>query len=187
MNRAARGRLVTRQKHGHPKASIGEEVSIGVRTVVMAGASISPCSSVGRFCILNPNSSRDHDSVLEDFASLAPGATTGGNRRIGHYSAISIGAILVQGIHIGEHTVVGAGSLVMKPIESFVVAYGTPAKAVRDRKHGDKYLEQWPTAGLQGRHRTAGGHCLPDQFLIQQGSVADEVDDELDGAVGADD
>lgn len=124
----------------HPKASIAMEVSIGEGSVVMAGVSINPYSSVGRFCILNTNSSLDHDSILEDFASLAPGATTGGNCRIGQYSAISIGAVLIQGVRVGEHTVIGAASLVMKPIGSFVVAYGTPARTIRDRKQGDKYL-----------------------------------------------
>jgi acetyltransferase-like isoleucine patch superfamily enzyme len=106
----------------------------------MAGVSINACSSVGRFCILNTNSSLDHDSILEDFASLAPGATTGGNCRVGQFSAVSIGAVLIHGIHVGEHTVIGAGSLVMKSIESFVVAYGTPARAIRNREQGDKYL-----------------------------------------------
>lgn len=124
----------------HPDASIATGVSIGDGTVVMAGALINPCSSIGRFCILNTNSSLDHDSVLEDFASLAPGATTGGNCRIGKFSAISIKATLIHGIHIGEQTVVGAGSLVIKSIESCVVAYGVPSKVIRSRKPGDKYL-----------------------------------------------
>lgn len=48
----------------HPKASIAMEVSIGEGTVVMAGVSINACSSVGRFCILNTNSSLDHDLLL---------------------------------------------------------------------------------------------------------------------------
>jgi sugar O-acyltransferase (sialic acid O-acetyltransferase NeuD family) len=124
----------------HPQASVAMEVSIGEGTVVMAGAAINPCCSVGRFCIMNTNSSLDHDSTLEDFASLAPGATTGGNCRIGQFSAVGIGAVMIHGIHVGEHTVIGAGSLVMKPIESFVVAYGSPARAVRNRKQGDEYL-----------------------------------------------
>ncbi len=124
----------------HPGASIATDVTLGEGTVVMAGVSINPCSSIGRFCILNTHCSLDHDSVLADFASLAPGVTTGGNCRIGQHSAISIGAVLVHGITIGEHTVVGAGSLVMKSMDSFVVAYGTPAKVIRTRKPGDKYL-----------------------------------------------
>ncbi len=124
----------------HPKASIATDVSIGEGTVITAGVTINPCSSVGRFCILNTKSSLDHDSTMEDFASLAPGATTGGNCRIGKYSAIGIRAVLIHGVNIGEQSVIGAASLVMKPIEPFVVAYGTPAKAIRNRQPGDKYL-----------------------------------------------
>ena len=124
----------------HPKASIATDVSIGDGTVIMSGVSINPCSSIGSFCILNTNSSLDHDSILEDFASLAPHATTGGNCIIGKFSAIGIGATLIHGIRIGEQTVIGAGSLVIKSIDSFSVAYGTPAKWIRDREAGDKYL-----------------------------------------------
>jgi sugar O-acyltransferase (sialic acid O-acetyltransferase NeuD family) len=124
----------------HPKASIATDVSIGEGTVIMAGVSVNSCCSIGRFCILNTNSSLDHDSIMEDFSSLAPRATTGGNCRIGSYSAISIGAVVIHGVHIGNNTVVGAASLVLKPIDSFIVAYGSPAKVIRKRKPGDKYL-----------------------------------------------
>jgi len=124
----------------HPRASIATDVSIGEGTVIMAGVCINPCSSVGRFCILNSSSSLDHDSTMEDFTSLAPSATTGGNCYIGEYSAISIGAVLIHGVRIGEQSVIGAASLVTKSIESSVVAYGTPARVIRNRQPGDKYL-----------------------------------------------
>jgi sugar O-acyltransferase (sialic acid O-acetyltransferase NeuD family) len=124
----------------HPRAVIGADVTIGEGSVVMAGVTINPCSAVGRFCILNTHSSLDHDSMLADFSSLAPGATTGGNCRVGEYSAICIGAILSHGVQVGEHSVVGAGSLVLDSIGSFVVAHGAPARVIRNRKPGDKYL-----------------------------------------------
>jgi sugar O-acyltransferase (sialic acid O-acetyltransferase NeuD family) len=124
----------------HPRASIAQDVSMGEGTVVMTGAAINPSAAVGRGCIVNTNSSLDHDSSLEDFASIAPGATLGGNCHIGAHTAIGIGAVLLQGIHIGEHAVIGAHSLVTKPIGSFVVAYGTPAKTIRTRQPGDDYL-----------------------------------------------
>jgi len=124
----------------HPKSSIATDVSIGEGTVIMAGVSVNSCCSIGRFCILNTNSSLDHDSIMEDFSSLAPGVTTGGNCRIGSFSAICIGAVLIHGVHVGNNTVIGAASLVLKPIDSFIVAYGSPAKAIRKRKLGDKYL-----------------------------------------------
>jgi sugar O-acyltransferase (sialic acid O-acetyltransferase NeuD family) len=124
----------------HPNASIGKEATIGIGSVVMAGAVVNPCCQVGEFCIINTNASLDHDSVMEDFSSLAPGATTGGNCRIGRYSAVSVGAILRHGITIGEHSVVGAGSTVLKNVEPFALVWGSPAKKDRDRKPGDKYL-----------------------------------------------
>lgn len=124
----------------HPRASIARDVSVGEGTVVMAGATINPSCSIGRFCILNTNSSLDHDSIMEDFSSLAPFVTTGGNCRIGGYSAVSIGVVLIHGIYIGEHSIVDAGSTVVKNIDPFKVAYGTPARAIRSRQPGDKYL-----------------------------------------------
>lgn len=122
------------------QSSIATEVTIGAGTVVMAGVSINPCVSIGRFCVLNTHCSLDHDSILADFASLAPGVITGGDCRIGQYAVISIRAVLINGISVGEHAIVGAGSVVMKSVDSCVVAYGVPARVIRTRKPGDKYL-----------------------------------------------
>jgi sugar O-acyltransferase (sialic acid O-acetyltransferase NeuD family) len=124
----------------HPAASIGKGTTIDVGTVVMAGAVINPACRIGRGCIVNTRASLDHDGVMEDFSSLAPGVTTGGNCHIGKHAAVSIGAVLRHGIVIGEHSVVGAGSVVLGAVEAFSVAYGSPAKKVRDRLPGDKYL-----------------------------------------------
>jgi acetyltransferase-like isoleucine patch superfamily enzyme len=101
---------------------------------------INPNAGVGAFCIVNTNASLDHDSVMEEFASLAPNASTGGNVRIGAFSAICQGANVIHGLAIGEHTVVGAGSTVLHSLPPFVVAYGTPARVVTNRQAGDKYL-----------------------------------------------
>jgi len=124
----------------HPSASIGKRASIGAGTVIMAGATVNPDSHIGTHCILNTQSSLDHDCSMANFASLAPGAITGGNVHIGTYSAISLGAKLIHGITVGEHSVVGAGSLVLKDIDPYQIAYGSPAKAIRQREKGERYL-----------------------------------------------
>jgi acetyltransferase-like isoleucine patch superfamily enzyme len=36
--------------------------------------------------------------------------------------------------------VIGAGALVISDIAPFSVSYGVPARHIRFRKHGDKYL-----------------------------------------------
>jgi sugar O-acyltransferase (sialic acid O-acetyltransferase NeuD family) len=124
----------------HPSAEIARGVKIGDGTVVMAGAVVNSDSRIGDFCILNTNASLDHDSVMEDFSSLAPNATTGGNVMIGEFSAISLGANIVHGHGIGKHTVIGAGALVLDDIPEYCIAYGTPAKVIRKRQEGDRYL-----------------------------------------------
>jgi sugar O-acyltransferase (sialic acid O-acetyltransferase NeuD family) len=124
----------------HPSAQIGKDVQIGAGTIVMAGVTINPSSNIGNFAILNTQSSMDHDGVLGDFASLAPGVVTGGNVQIGAFSAIGLGAKIIHGIQIGEQTVVGAGSLVNKSIPAYNVHYGVPSRYVRERKAGDRYL-----------------------------------------------
>jgi len=124
----------------HPLATIARGVTVGVGTVIMAGAVVNSNSQIGDFCIINTNASIDHDSNMNNFSSIAPGVTTGGNVSIGEFSAVSLGANIIHGIAIGKHSVIGGGSTVLKNIDDHVVAYGTPAKTIRKREKGDKYL-----------------------------------------------
>lgn len=124
----------------HPAATLSSHASLGEGTVVMAGAIINSASRIGRLCIVNTAASLDHDSVMEDHSSLAPGAHTGGGVRVCAFSAIGIGAVLIQGVRIGEHSVVGAGAVVLQPLEPYRVAYGVPARVIRERLPGDSYL-----------------------------------------------
>jgi sugar O-acyltransferase (sialic acid O-acetyltransferase NeuD family) len=124
----------------HPSVQIGRGVSIGAGTVLMAGTVVNSDSRIGAHCILNTKSSLDHDCVMEEFSSLAPGVTTGGVVQIGAYSAISLGANIIHGKNIGAHTIIGAGALVRADIPDHCVAYGVPARVVRKRAEGEKYL-----------------------------------------------
>ena len=67
----------------HPSAQIGNDVSIGRGTVIMAGAVVNPSARVGQGCIINTRASLDHDSVMAHFSSLGPGAAIGGTVQIG--------------------------------------------------------------------------------------------------------
>ena len=124
----------------HTSAILGKDVNIGAGTVVMAGTVINPSSKIGQYCIINTRASIDHDCSIGNFTSLAPGVTMGGDCTIGEFCAIGIGATVLHGIQIGEQTVIGAKALVNKNIPPFSVAYGTPAKVVRQRKAGERYL-----------------------------------------------
>ncbi|NPV85251.1 MAG: acetyltransferase [Anaerolineae bacterium] len=133
----------------HPSAQIARGVHVGRGTVIMAGVVVNSDSQIGNFCILNTRSSLDHDCVMEDFSSLAPGATTGGNVHIGAFSAISLGANILQGRCIGSHTVIGAGALVVRDIPDHSLAYGVPARVIRHREEGESYLETRPSSSAK--------------------------------------
>jgi sugar O-acyltransferase (sialic acid O-acetyltransferase NeuD family) len=124
----------------HPSAQIGRDVEIGDGSVIMAGAVINPGSRIGRHCIVNTRASVDHDCVLEDFAHVAPGATLGGRVRVGRGTMVSLGASVIHGLVIGEYTVVGAGAIVVRDLPSGVIAYGVPARVVRNRSPDEPYL-----------------------------------------------
>jgi len=124
----------------HPSAVIARGVTIGTGTVLMAGTVVNSNSRIGDFCIINTNASIDHDSKMNNFSSIAPGVTTGGNVSIGEFTAVSLGANVIHGVKIGKHSVIGSGSVALKNIDDYVVAFGTPARTVRERKKGEKYL-----------------------------------------------
>lgn len=124
----------------HPSANIAKGVVVGDGTVIMAGVNVNSDTRIGTHSIINTNSSLDHDNIIGDFVTIAPGAITGGNVTVGDFSSVSLGAKVIHKITIEEHSLIGAGSVVVKNIESQSVWYGVPAKLVRKRSIGEKYL-----------------------------------------------
>ena len=124
----------------HPAGHISRDAEIGPGSVVMSGAVINAGARIGSHCIINSGAIIDHDCLISDFAHIAPGATLGGNVRVGVGSMVGLGASVIHGRAIGDHTIVGAGSTVVRDLPSFVVAIGSPARPVHERKRGDRYL-----------------------------------------------
>jgi hypothetical protein len=101
-------------------------------------SSVHPAATVAGD--VNTLASLDHDGVMEDYSSLAPGAVTGGRVHLGTCAAVGLGARVVHNLRIGAHAVVGAGSLVLADIPPEVVAFGAPAQVIRGRAVDDPYL-----------------------------------------------
>jgi sugar O-acyltransferase (sialic acid O-acetyltransferase NeuD family) len=124
----------------HPSAIIGKNVEIGEGTVVVAGTIINANSNIGKHCIINTQASVGHDVIIGDYSTAAPGSCIGGNSIIGTISTVSMGANVIQKIKIGDGTLIGAGSTVLHDIPDGVLAYGLPAKVIRQRKINEKYV-----------------------------------------------
>lgn len=124
----------------HPNTIIGKDVTIGNGTVIIPGAIVNANSTIGKHSIINTKSTLGHNGYMSEFTSLASGVCTGGNFALGAYSAISLGTNIIENITIGPHTVVGAGSLVIRDFENNILVHGNPARVIRSRSAGEKYL-----------------------------------------------
>lgn len=118
----------------HPSAIIDKTSVIESGTVVMAGAIINAASHIGKHCIINTNSSIDHDCEIEDFVHISPNATLCGNITIGELSQIGAGCTIIQGIKIGKNVTIGAGAVVLKDIPDNSVVVGNPGKIIKEKK-----------------------------------------------------
>ena len=124
----------------HNSAKLSNHCKFGVGNVIMPGVSINASTIISDHCILNTNSSLDHDCRMESFSSLAPNCAVGGNCSIGQFSNIGIGASIFQGVSIEDNCIVGGGSVLNKDAISNSTYYGIPAKRISERKLGDSYL-----------------------------------------------
>jgi len=125
----------------HPSVIIGNNVEIGSGVVAMAGVIFNPGARIGDFTLFGTGAQIEHDCVIEEFASVSSGSVLGGFVRIAKYAAVCLGTTVVDRVSIGENTVVGSGSLVTRSLPANVLAYGAPAKIVRNRQAGERFLK----------------------------------------------
>ena len=124
----------------HPSSQVSKRCNIGIGSVVMPLSIINSSTEVGKGVIINSNTVVEHDNFIMDFSSLAPSVTTGGNVYIGERSAISIGSTIKNNVKVGYDSVIGASSYLNKDVGDNCIFYGNPAKFVRNREIGEKYL-----------------------------------------------
>jgi len=125
----------------HPSVIVGNNVKLGVGIVAMAGCIFNPKSTIGDFTFFATGAQIEHDCQIGNFSSISAGSITGGHVKLGKFSAITLGVTVVDRLEIGENTVIGSGSLVTKSLPDNVLAYGSPAKIIRNRIKGEKFLK----------------------------------------------
>jgi sugar O-acyltransferase (sialic acid O-acetyltransferase NeuD family) len=102
--------------------------------VIDEGACLSPFVTltsnirIGRCFHANLYSYVEHDCVIGDFVTFAPGAKVNGNVTIGDHAHIGSGAIIRQGINIGAGAIIGMGAVVTRDVPPGVTVVGNPAK-----------------------------------------------------------
>lgn len=102
--------------------------------IIAAGVRLTNSIQTGNFILINLNSTIGHDTVIEDYVSIMPGANISGNVQLSKNCYIGTGATILQGkdeenkLRIGSMSVVGAGAVVTKSVEEKKIVIGSPAK-----------------------------------------------------------
>ncbi|OTG66895.1 acetyltransferase [Acinetobacter sp. ANC 4470] len=111
---------------------------------IAAGAALSPFVTVtsnikiGKCFHANLYSYVEHDCVIGDFVTFAPGVKCNGNIHIEDHAYIGAGAMIKQGtpdqpLVIGRGAIVGMGAVVTKNVPAGVTVVGNPAHIVEQK------------------------------------------------------
>lgn len=103
---------------------------------IAEGALFSPFTTVtsnvriGRHFHCNLYSYVEHDCVIGDFVTFAPGVKCNGNVTIGDGAYIGAGAIIRHGLSIGARATIGMGAVVTKDVPVGETWVGNPARPI---------------------------------------------------------
>lgn len=120
-------------------ASVSKRTEIAKGTVIMPGVNINSLVQIGMHCIINTNSSIDHDCQIDNFAHISPNATLCGGVIIGQGTHIGAGAVIIPGIKIGKWATIGAGTVIINDVADNATVVGNPGRIITIKQQNNEY------------------------------------------------
>jgi sugar O-acyltransferase (sialic acid O-acetyltransferase NeuD family) len=110
-----------------------DEVIIGEGAILCPFVTITSNIRIGKHFHANLYSYVEHDCVIGDYVTFAPGAKCNGNIVIEDHAYIGSGAVIKQGtpdnpLVIGRGAIVGMGAVVTKSVPPNTTVVGNPAR-----------------------------------------------------------
>ncbi len=115
-----------------------DEVQIGPGAVLSPFVSLTSNIRIGQHFHANLYSYVEHDCVIGDYATFAPGVQCNGNVHVEDRAFIGAGAILRPGrpgdpLVIGQDAVVGMGAVVTRSVPPGATVVGNPARLLHKK------------------------------------------------------
>jgi sugar O-acyltransferase (sialic acid O-acetyltransferase NeuD family) len=112
-----------------------DEVEIGEGAALSPFVTITSNIRIGQHFHANLYSYVEHDCVIGDFVTFAPGVKCNGNIIIEDHAYLGAGAVIKQGkpgqpLVIGRGAVVGMGAVVTKNVPAGATVVGNPARTM---------------------------------------------------------
>ena len=110
-----------------------DDVQLGEGAILCPFVTLTSNIRIGRHFHANLYSYVEHDCVIGDFVTFAPGVKCNGNVVVEDHAYIGTGAVIKQGqpgapLVIGRGAVVGMGAVVTKSVPPGVTVVGNPAR-----------------------------------------------------------
>ena len=106
---------------------LSPDTMLGEGAVVAPGVITTNGVIVGAHCYLNLSVTIGHNTWIDDFTVINPGAHISGEVEIGTGVLIGTGAVILEGLKIGKGAIVGAGAVVTKNVPANTTVVGVPA------------------------------------------------------------
>ena len=116
----------------HSSSVVLKSVSKGNGNMIFANTFIGTDSTIGNHVIVNNGVTIEHDCQIKDFVTISPGCCMGGRVVILEGAFLSVGVTLSPRVTIGANSRIGSGSVVVDDIPSGVLAYGAPARIIKN-------------------------------------------------------
>jgi sugar O-acyltransferase (sialic acid O-acetyltransferase NeuD family) len=107
-----------------------DDVEIGEGALFSPFTTATSNVRIGRHFHCNLYSYVEHDCVIGDFVTFAPGVKCNGNVTIGDGAYLGAGAVIRQGLNIGAGATVGMGAAVTKDVPAGETWVGNPARPI---------------------------------------------------------
>lgn len=112
----------------HPTAVIGADVVMGAGAVLAAHTSVTTNIRMGGHVHIDRGVTVGHDSVIDDFVTIHPGAVVSGNVRIGTRTRMGTTSCVLPNLSVGSDVMIGAGAVVTRDVADGLTVVGVPAR-----------------------------------------------------------
>jgi sugar O-acyltransferase (sialic acid O-acetyltransferase NeuD family) len=114
-----------------------DNVVLGEGAILSPFVTLTSNIRIGRHFHANLYSYVEHDCIIGDYVTFAPGVKCNGNVHIEDHAYIGAGAVIKQGkpgepLTIGQGAIIGMGAVITKSVPPGYTVVGNPARSIKN-------------------------------------------------------